>query len=303
MSCDLKNKFEEWKVMLVEDDLSIFHQIRRMLWDYAVFQSINEARKDASKNSKGESELNGIVHRFIDFCFFSTQALGIRKLIDDPDKHKDKRKGINSLKRLICDMELNCNLLTRENIIAIYDNYCNNPREVSNQTYGTILDSIQKKIDYMLGIDASQRKADDYIPNEVFAWLKDKLGIEEFKKIKDFTNKYVAHAADPESRKGFEDISIYLDEIKAAHKSLYETMAFIGENIFFSMMGPMTVPFGNEHDQFEYFESPMATKETVKKLGIIWAKYRTETEEWSKRDWWKDLKDIGEKIKSKKNKE
>src|SRR4030042_925182 len=108
--CNLKTIFKEWEERLVGDDInSIRNQIYNMIWDSAVFQSINECRKYAPKNEKGEIELNGVVHRFIDKCFFETQAIAIRRLID-------KRKDVISIYRLIDDMEEHRPLLTRGNI-------------------------------------------------------------------------------------------------------------------------------------------------------------------------------------------
>ena len=44
--CDqLREKFAEWKEWLLGDDVhSIRNQIQNMIWDTAVYQSINEAR-------------------------------------------------------------------------------------------------------------------------------------------------------------------------------------------------------------------------------------------------------------------
>ena len=76
---------------------SIKNQIHNMIWDSAVFQSINECRKYAPKNEKGEVELNGEVHHFINRCFFETQAIAIRRFLD-------KRNDVISLYRLVNDI-------------------------------------------------------------------------------------------------------------------------------------------------------------------------------------------------------
>jgi hypothetical protein len=50
---DLKTKFKEWEEWLVGDDInSIRNQIYDMIWDSAVFQSINECRRYAPTNAK-----------------------------------------------------------------------------------------------------------------------------------------------------------------------------------------------------------------------------------------------------------
>jgi hypothetical protein len=64
--CDIKIKFKEWREWLIGSDInSISNQIHNMIWDSAVFQSINECRKYAPVNKNGEIELNGVVHQFI----------------------------------------------------------------------------------------------------------------------------------------------------------------------------------------------------------------------------------------------
>jgi hypothetical protein len=112
--CDLKAKIREWEEWLCGDDInSIESQIHNMIWDSAVFQSINECRRYAHKNEKGEIELNGVVHKFIDRCFFETQAIAIRRFLD-------RRRDVISLYRLIDDIEKHSHLLTRGNILAVH---------------------------------------------------------------------------------------------------------------------------------------------------------------------------------------
>jgi hypothetical protein len=112
--CDLRTKTKEWQELLVGNDTnSIRNRIYDMMWDSAVFQSINECRRYAPTNEKGEIELNGVVHRFIDKCFFETQAIAIRRLMD-------KSHDVDSLCRLVEDMGKNCHLLTRQNILAVH---------------------------------------------------------------------------------------------------------------------------------------------------------------------------------------
>jgi hypothetical protein len=66
--CDqLKKKLDQWREWLLGDDIhSIANQIRTRIWDSAVFQVLNEARNYAPRDEKGQIQLNGYVHQFID---------------------------------------------------------------------------------------------------------------------------------------------------------------------------------------------------------------------------------------------
>ena len=80
----LRERFDEWKDWLRGDDVhSIRSQIHNMIWDSAVYQSINEARAYAPTDDKGQVELNAMVHHFIDRCFFDTQMMAIRRFLDE----------------------------------------------------------------------------------------------------------------------------------------------------------------------------------------------------------------------------
>jgi hypothetical protein len=82
--CDQpKEKLDQWREWLLGDDVhSIRNQIHTMLWDYAVFQTINEARRYAPRDAEGHAQLNRMVHTFINRAFFETQAMALRRLLD-----------------------------------------------------------------------------------------------------------------------------------------------------------------------------------------------------------------------------
>lgn len=110
-----KEKFKEWENILVgEDQHSIRNQIYEMMFDSVFFQCINESRKYAAKDDKGNIKQNKMIHYFINQSFFKTQLLSIRRL-------KDKRSDVYSLRRLIKDIKKNSALLTRKNILDAYN--------------------------------------------------------------------------------------------------------------------------------------------------------------------------------------
>lgn len=120
----LKEKFKEWEKMLAgKDQHSIRNQIYDMIRDSAVFQCINESRKYAAKDDKGDIKQNKMIHYFINQSFFKTQLLSIRKLVDKDFNRVQQNKlcTVYSLYNLIEDMKKNSALLTRKNILTAHN--------------------------------------------------------------------------------------------------------------------------------------------------------------------------------------
>jgi len=292
----LKEKFKEWENMLLgEDKHSIRNQIYEMIWDSAVFQCINESRKYASKDDKGDTKRNKMIHYFIDQSFFKTQLLSIRKLVDKDFNRveKNRKYTVYSLYNLIEDMKKNSALLTRKNILAVhnwpydYEKMKADFRENADYTQGVVTlpreigysKTTHEQIDSMVGITTGERSPDDLIPVDILKQFDDKLAsIEELCK---YVDKYIAHSATPDSRKAIPDeIKEALGKVLNAHKIICEMASFIGNNLLFYGFGDfLPIP---QFDQFECLDEPIASKETIEKLREFWRKYRTETEQWHK---------------------
>jgi hypothetical protein len=288
----LKAKFAEWRNMLLgEDPNSIRKQIYEMIFDSAVFQCINESRKYAAKNDKGDIKQNRMAHDFITQSFFKTQLLSIRRLTDN-------RSDVYSLYRLIEDVKENSSILTRKNILDSrnlpYDyekaiatfkketGYIKGPFMVPPEIASS--EDIHKRIDSIVGVAADKRNPDDLIPINTLKQFNDKLAsIDELCK---YVNKFIAHSATPESRKVIPDeIEGALGKVLNAHKIICETASFIGNNLLFCGFGSfLSISRYGQFDQFdlfEYLDEPIASKETIEKLREFWEKYRRETEQWN----------------------
>jgi hypothetical protein len=299
MVCDLKEKFREWEEWLFGDDPnSIRIQIHNMVWDSAVFLSINKARKYAMLDKEGKPELNGMVHRFINRSFFQTQSLAIRKLYD-------KRSDVISLVRILNDMEKNRMLLTRKNITDAHDypyDYeskqarLNQIRSLDKSKQDLVAqdlfnchhsETIHERIDSLSDVDSSHRNRNDIVSPKIFDWLETKLsGLES---IVNHVNKFIAHSATPGSRASIkaDDIVITLGEILNAHKTICQTAEFIGMSFLYRSFGNFfAIP---QYDQFEHFEKPWATDETVGKLYKFWREYDRETQSWKNWDWQREV--------------
>jgi len=293
--CDLKGKFEEWREWLFgEDTHSIQRQILNMIWDAAVFCSINESRKCAETDEDGEPQLNKMVHGFINHSFFQTQALAIRRLLDR--ETREGKYSVFSLCRLVLDVEQNCALLTRENILAAlgypykYEDGLRKFWEALGQKKSCRglekykhSKAVHNNIDSLSGVDPSQRCPNDTVKKELLGWLRGRLG--NCEDVYKYVNKFLAHAATPESRAAIEadDIEITLGGIFNTHKIICEIAQFIGINILYRSLGNfLIVP---QYNQFEHFEKPWVPKSVLPKLNDHWQEYYKETISWKDWDW------------------
>jgi hypothetical protein len=296
MCNQLKEKFDEWREWLLGDDIhSIRHQIHNMIWDSAVFQSINEARGYAPQDEAGQIEVNRMVHLFINRSFFETQAVAIRRLLDEGAFSGPK--SVYSLYGLLDNMERNSGLLTRKAILCALDlpyDYVNRKAELDQGWNGSLRkagkehqkcgmsETIHRYLDSLTGIDASRRSPNDLVRPSFFRWLK--ADLVRHKAIRAFVDKFLAHSATPESRATLADgeTDILLEQIHDAHKTIWRITDLIGTCLFGAGLG---VTLTTTFDQFEHFDKPWATKETIAKLQESWNEYRATTRKWNEWKW------------------
>jgi hypothetical protein len=299
---DPKGKFQEWENMLVGKDMhSIRNQIYDMIWDCAFFQCINESRRYAAKDDKGNIKRNGPLHSFVNQSFFKTQLLSVRNLTDKDFNRvqEDRPYTVYSLYNLIEDMKKNGAILTRKNILAAYNlpyDYKRARAEFDKNTgykKGPVIDPIEighsedihRQIDSVAGVTTDGRSADDLVLNaNSFRCFDDWL--KSSQELYVYVNKYIAHSSTPESRRGVSDeIEEALRKIFNAHKIICETASFIGNKILFCGFGyVLPIPRYGPYDQFdvfEYLDEPIASKETTERLRNRWEEYRRETELWN----------------------
>lgn len=306
----MKAKFKEWEEWLVGDDInSIGNQIYSMIWDSAVFQSINESRKYAHTNENGEIELNGMVHQFINKCFFETQALAIRRILDK--NISIGKRSVISIYRLVDDIEKHSHLLTRKNILAAHDfpyNYEQEKRRLSDEAFqknplGTcvamgqeynkccISEETHKLIDSLAGLDSSSRSPNDRIRPQILIWLKQRLS--DCEKIGVFVDKFIAHSATPESRsyRNPQELDVTLGQILEAHKITCQIALFLGTKLRISgdrrgIGDVLSVP---QFEQFAHFDKAWIPEEAIKNLCDFWRTYDNQTRNWHLWEWEKEF--------------
>jgi hypothetical protein len=282
-----------------KDRNAILNQIYQMMWNTAVFKVVNEARRIAPVDTKGQTEINGMLHRFMDRCFFDSQFLSIRRLTDTAYTLEDPKKGIFSLVALLSDMKANASLLSRENLFSAegleYDYEAIQQRELEyaveqskkgNSAYWIPAElgshSVRlrhEQIDALCGVKADQRKPSDTIRAEVFDFL--------IKRLKDASedvnlrvNKYIAHAATPESREYVkaDEMSLTLGHLWDAHKVICQVANFV-DVYMLSRANHSFLPVP-QYDHLEHIDKPLVSTPGVEVLSNAWHEFHKETDSW-----------------------
>ncbi len=307
-----KAKHEAWKKCLSgEDRNSVFNQIFRMVWNAAVFKIINEARRISPTDTKGQIKINGMVHHFLDRCFFDSQFLAVRRLTDAAYTLEDAKKGIFSLTALLNDMKANISLMTRANLFAVenleYDPTGIQQRELqyafeqSKNGKGAYWSSFKgsshditsrhDQIDVLCGTSADQRKPSDTIRGEIFDYLL-KRTKDASEDVNLHVNKYIAHAATPDSREYSKagEVSITLDHLWGAHKVICQVANFV--DVYMLSRAHYSFLPVPQYDHFEHIDEFLVSAEGVDALSNAWHQFQKDTDSWA--SW--GMKELQEEI-------
>jgi hypothetical protein len=248
---EFKLKWALWNRCLNSDDPhAINNQILHMVWNYAVWSLIDEARRIGKPLPEGGVAHNWIVHNFIDICYFESQILAIRRLTDNYPLEGEM--GVFSLSSLLKDLGNNVELLTKENIATVIEDFSSNHPILSDAKYSP----------------------------QIFFSLRDRLHA-SCRNITNHVNKSVAHASSPESRKGFDDEEheINFRHVKEAIKLICRITNFI--NVYFISGSeylcflPYLMPI-----DFSYLNAPLYTPSDFKLAMKKWEEIVEESREW-----------------------
>ncbi|MCK4340132.1 MAG: hypothetical protein KAY37_00220 [Phycisphaerae bacterium] len=301
MNAEFNEKHEEWsKAIGGTDRNTIIQQLYRLSWDGAVYRVINTARGLAPPAPDGGVQINPMFHNLLDDCFFMIQAVSIRKLTG-----KEARKGKRaaySLRSLVEDMEQNVHLLTRGNLLSL-DGFPMDvePIRQAEQEYirnkscaghgGFVIppeldaDRIEERhtqIDRLCGVNPSKRMPSDVVRAKLFCKMLERL--DETKKIATWVNKFVAHAATPQSRDCVkaDDLRLTLGHLWRAHEILCR-VASILDVWFLNRHSHMFVPSAAYY-KFKHIDRPLVAAEGISKLEDAWRSFEEETRQWGEAD-------------------
>lgn len=301
----LREKRKEWISWLRgKDPHSIWRQITSLLWDDVLFRTVNDLRRQAAENPSAKVGFNGPVLRLFDVGFITTQVTTIRRLTDR--QPKDPKKGVISLRRLIADIRAHRELLTREVYVA-YDGLPYDPAPVQSawiekkakdgtlgqfdylETTGpnawATSDMVHKNFDKLVKTATpASRSRNDLISPDWFDWLDTRLDV--CNDIRKFTDKFVAHAAEPSSRSGLTaaQTGVTLDRLALCHKAIYQVAAFIyGPLLWEGSYGAVPTP---QYDHLEHLEKGWIKEEESEIAHRFWNQNLAATEKWESESLW-----------------
>lgn len=291
-----KARRKEWIVWLYEDRHSIMPQIVDIVRKSIVIRIVTKGIELAPKDSNNHSKLNGLIWNTLTSQLMKSQAIAIRRLIEDycPERHP-KKKEVYSLKRLLEDMKFHAHLITRENIFAVdgvpqnlaevrrqYDKYiCNQqdgvaynvPKEVNIRR----AEEKHRFFDKIVGVTEESRSKDDCIKKHTIDGLIRQLS--KCKPIGIHVNKMIVHASSPFSRQeiDLDSINLTFGHLKEAEKSVCH-VALLAEKL----VGKTTTDIIPRYlgDQFLYIDNPLVRTEDVAEISRTWQDFAEETSEW-----------------------
>lgn len=294
----LEIKRNQWLDALRGDDRhAIVQQLLQMSWDAASFRVVNEARRIAPPAPEGGVQLNGLIHSLIDRGFFTTQIVGVGRLMDTYEL--EGKKGVYSLSGLLKDMQKNRDLLTRKNIFEtenlVYDYESIRQTflsHVAKKDHGEQVPGVPKGyrwqkserrhevIDVLTGTTSQNRQPDDTILDVVFANLFNKAS-KACREIIDHATKFIAHAATPESRAiaNADEIKVTLGHLWTAHRHLCEVTGFLAIVVLGDSC-PSFLP-AVAYDQFLYMDKPLLDSFRTEQLELLWSEFERDCQKWS----------------------
>jgi hypothetical protein len=296
---DFREKRSEWIGWLERDvHHSIWGQIHSIMWNDAVYRSLNEARRFASSEDPTAS-VNGMFGAFIDRGYVSTQVLDICKITDRSSD--DPKKGVISLRRLFHDIRDHRRLLTRENFVSYdglpYDYAAAQQAHIDGLTpeelgklrwvatkgpdaWG-ISEIVHRAFDELSGIAGNERTRTDLIHEHVFGTIETWFHAPILTKLRTHRNKFIGHAADELSRRiePLDRLGLSLDEIAEAQRIVVRIATAIGSHILYDTAPGGVVPTP-QFNVFENLEMPVIPANSMQDIGDWWDNHQRERENW-----------------------
>ncbi len=311
--CDLKrlrqfrDKRAEWISWLRSDDPhSIWKQFHALFWDDVLFRTVNDLRRQALDRPSEGVGFNGAVLRLFDAGFVTTQVTTIRRLTDP--QPRDPKKGVISLRRLVKDIRASRELITRELYVA-YDGLPYDPARVRNAwiekkvAAGTLngmqwsstsgprawgaSEMVHENFDKLSkSSQPDSRSRADLIAPDWFDWLDSRLDI--CADIRKYTDKFIAHAAEPSSRAGLTEAQtgVTLDCLRLCHRAIRQVAAFIngpilGDDFYVAVPRP-------QYDHLEHLEKGWIAKDGSGLAHEHWNRNLKAIQKWEAESLWPD---------------
>lgn len=283
----------KWLFWLHDDEHhAIFKQVASLLWDYALFRTLNELRVMAAGAKPKGIGFSAPMLFLLDSGFVAKQAMGIRRLTD-------KRNDVVSLRRLINDIKKNRKRITREVYVGHdglpYDHapveepdYATKFKEGETFCFGGVETTGPKAFgtskraheafDRLSGKSGRQRRRDDLISENWFDDLSSKLGVCE--DLQKFADKFIAHAADSKSRNMSTEAqrTVTLEKLTKCHKSIVKVAGGVSRWIL-GDGSPWIVP-QPQFDPVENLDKGLVAEGTLEKARDLFNRHMAAIEQW-----------------------
>lgn len=295
---DLAANWFEW--LDGDPEQSISRQLSALMWNDAVFRTLNEARR--VPGAEQSSSRAPLLASFIDQGYVNVQVLGISKLLEPNPRQAGK--GVISLKRIVDEMAANRDVFSREVFVAhdglpydfapvrqanlqdIFARHGTNPGFEAMDVEGPkAWDSAQRQhelFDRLSGVGEAERTREDRIKEELFDAFLKALDDPLFQDVKNLRHKSLAHAADAASRlqvahrKGFK-----LGDAAEAHRILLGVLQAISAGVLYGSWRAAAIPVP-QHDIFEHFGDPFVQADQIATLRANWDALAAEPDAWLK---------------------
>jgi hypothetical protein len=270
-----RKRWYEW--LIGDDQHSISKQVTTIVWDDAIFRTLNEARRLSAERPSPEKGLNADLLDLLDRSFVASQVMALRRL-SDPGFH-DPKKGVISLARLLADIEANCHLLTREHYICFDGTPFDRPLDERDRLQTLMGERRHRTFDILSSTSAAARSRKNLVPLSRLRAVSETLdACGDFRK---YANKFIAHATAPSTarQRVREEIRITLDKFDVAYRAVVRAANFVGIGILFGHdLGDVPTP---QYNLLENLDKPMVSSDDVDMLFDFWRARVKEVEKWS----------------------
>lgn len=290
----LADKRAEWLECLHgDDDNSIRRQFENLLWDLLSWSTINGARRWAPHDETGKVKGFALLHGLLDRCFATTVMAGVRRLCDPSNTIDNPGRGVWSLVSLLRDMTEHAGLFTREAIFradripfdlgTLHAEARGGTRESvstgaaqgtsENRASAPIRESASRdrdeQVDLLAGVARGTRSQDDQVRPEVFEQLKKRVTT-TCEQTRKKVNKFLAHAANPQSRSTLVDksSSVTPADLFKTVMVCKDTFDFVSEVVLgkgYPLLSAVELV-----DNLENIECPLINKDDVPHVRRVW---------------------------------